>query len=150
PALGLLSRLMDTAERQGRTGSLIEIRALRALALAATGDHAAATQELAAALTLASPQGHMQVFAGEGPPMAALLGQVAAAHQNGHSFARQVPLSYLAAVLRARDPASPKPAPGRDAAVTVPGLIEPLTSREMQVLELLAAGSPNQQIANDL
>ncbi|HEX6451296.1 MAG TPA: LuxR C-terminal-related transcriptional regulator [Trebonia sp.] len=150
PALSLLARLMDTAQSQGRTGSLIEIGALRALAFAADGDHAAAVQELAAALTLASPQGHIQVFTDEGPPMAALLSQVAAAHQDGQAFARQMPLGYLAAVLRACGPASPKPAPGRGAAVTVPGLIEPLTSREMQVLELLAAGSPNQQIADDL
>jgi LuxR family maltose regulon positive regulatory protein len=28
--------------------------------------------------------------------------------------------------------------------------MEPLTSREMQVLELLAAGSPNRRIADDL
>ena len=61
-----------------------------------------------------------------------------------------MPLSYLAAVLRACEPSSPKPAPGRDEAVTVPSLIEPLTSREMHVLDLLAAGSPNQQITNDL
>jgi LuxR family transcriptional regulator, maltose regulon positive regulatory protein len=150
PALSLLARLMDTAQSQGRTGSIIEIRALRALALTASGDRAAATQELAAALTLASPQGHIQVFAGEGPPMAALLSQIAAAHQDRQALARQIPLSYLAAVLRACEPTSPNPAPSRHVAVTVPGLIEPLTSREMQVLELLAAGSPNHQVASDL
>jgi len=32
----------------------------------------------------------------------------------------------------------------------VPGLIEQLTARETQVLELLAVGSPNQRIAEDL
>jgi len=31
-----------------------------------------------------------------------------------------------------------------------PGLIEQLTARETQVLELLAVGSPNQRIAEDL
>src|SRR5262249_57453683 len=40
PALGLLGRLLAAAKSQGRTGSIIEIRALRALALAATGGQA--------------------------------------------------------------------------------------------------------------
>jgi LuxR family transcriptional regulator, maltose regulon positive regulatory protein len=32
----------------------------------------------------------------------------------------------------------------------MPGLIEPLTARELEVLELLTAGSPNQAIAEEL
>jgi LuxR family maltose regulon positive regulatory protein len=34
--------------------------------------------------------------------------------------------------------------------VAVPGLVEPLTSRELEVLRLLAAGRPNQEIAEEL
>jgi LuxR family maltose regulon positive regulatory protein len=141
-ALRLLGRLSALAGSQGRTGSIIEIAALRALALAATGDRAAAAEELAGTLALAAPQGYVRVFADEGPPMAALLSQVAAAHRDGQPAARQVPLGYLAAVLRACAPASQ--APG------VPGLVEPLTARELEVLHLLAAGAPNQRIADDL
>src|SRR5580658_1223084 len=40
PALTLLARLLATAAGQGRIGSVIEIQALRALALAARRDHA--------------------------------------------------------------------------------------------------------------
>jgi LuxR family transcriptional regulator, maltose regulon positive regulatory protein len=32
----------------------------------------------------------------------------------------------------------------------VPGLIDPLTGRELQVLAMLAAGTPNQAIAKEL
>ena len=32
----------------------------------------------------------------------------------------------------------------------MPGLVEPLTAREMEVLRLLAAGTPNQAIAEEL
>ena len=42
PALTLLQRLLGTAASQGRTGSVIEIQALRALALATDGDHTSA------------------------------------------------------------------------------------------------------------
>jgi LuxR family maltose regulon positive regulatory protein len=141
-ALHLLGQLSALAASQARTGSLIEIAALRALALAAAGDRPAAAQDLAGTLALAAPQGHVRVFADEGPPMAALLAQVAAAHRDGHPAARQVPLAYLAAVLRASAPATQPP--------DVPGLAEPLTARETQVLHLLAAGAPNQRIADDL
>src|SRR5215468_10216193 len=48
-------------------------RALQALALAAHGDHTAALDALAKALTLARPQGHVRVFADEDAPMRALL-----------------------------------------------------------------------------
>src|SRR5262249_22274279 len=119
-------------------------------ALAATGGQSAAAEELARTLTLAAPQGHVRVFADEGPPMAALLGQVAAAHRDGQPAARQVPLGHLAAVLRACAPPSGPPRSSRGSRTTILGLTEPLTARETQVLHLLAVGAPNQQIADDL
>jgi LuxR family maltose regulon positive regulatory protein len=57
-AHALLERLRTGAEVQGRTGSMIEIRALQALVLAADGDEASAQATLAEALTLASPGLH--------------------------------------------------------------------------------------------
>src|SRR5262249_7790937 len=73
PALALLQRLLDSAASQGRTGSVIEIQALRALGLAALGDNASALSALAEALTLARPAGYVRVFADEGEPMATLV-----------------------------------------------------------------------------
>ena len=150
-ALALLDRLHGTAKAQDRTGSLIETGALRALALAATGDEADAVTALAEALTLACPQGHVRVFADEGPPMAALLGQLVAARRAGSGFqaAADVPLGYLARLQRAFGAAHPAPEPGRGA-VSPPGIVDPLTSRELEVLEMLAAGRSNQAIADEL
>ena len=85
-ALALLDRLHAAAKAQDRTGSLIEIGALRALALAATGDEPGAVTSLAGTLLLACPQGHVRVFADEGPPMAALLGRLIAAQRTGSGF----------------------------------------------------------------
>ncbi len=150
-ALGLLDRLQVTAESQGRTGSVIEIRALRALALRRDGDEPSAMAELATALVLADSHGHVRVFADEGAPMAALLGRLLAANRNGQPTVPPVPLAHLAAVLRACGPAQQSSGDGRGSArPAVAGLIEPLTARETQVLELLAAGWPNQRIAEDL
>jgi LuxR family transcriptional regulator, maltose regulon positive regulatory protein len=154
PALGLLDRLRAAAESQGRTGSVIEIRALRALALGHDGDEPSATAELAAALALAAPRGHVRVFADEGAPMAALLGRLLTARpRDTRPAVRQVPTGHLALVLRACAPAARPPGVGHGtvgAGHPVPGLIEQLTARETQVLNLLAVGSPNQRIADDL
>jgi LuxR family maltose regulon positive regulatory protein len=67
---------------------------------------------LAAALTLACPQGYVRVFADEGPPMGALLGRLVAQKAE------------------------------QGAAAAVPGLAEQLTARELDVLMLLPAGAP--------
>ncbi len=147
-ALALLDRLHAPAAAQDRAGSLIEIGALRALALAASGQEAAAVAALAGALTLASPQGYVRVFADEGPPMAALLGQLVSA-QRADQTAAGVPLGHLARLQRAFDAGTPGPGPGRDV-VAVPGIVDPLTSRELEVLEMLAAGRSNQSIAGEL
>lgn len=57
-ALGLLERL----PAQGRTDSVIELRALAALAHAACGDEPAATAALGETLTLGAPEGYPRVF----------------------------------------------------------------------------------------
>ena len=86
-ALALLDRLHAAAAAQARVGSLIEIGALRALALAASGDADRAVDALAEALTLACPQGYVRVFADEGPPMAALLARLIAAQRSAGAAA---------------------------------------------------------------
>ena len=111
-ALAVLDRLYAAAVAQDRAGSLIEAGALRALALAASGQEAAAMTALAGALTLACPQGYVRVFADEGPPMATLLGRLIAAQRSG-SAAAGVPLGCLARLQRAFDTAHATPDPRR-------------------------------------
>ena len=148
PALALLDRLHGAAEAQDRTGSVIEIGALRALARAASGDQAGAVTSLARTLLLACPQGYVRVFADEGPPMAALLGRLVAVQRAGQAAAG-VPLGYLARLQRAFAAGPPAPGSGRGT-VAVPGIVDPLTSRELEVLGMLAAGRSNQAIAGEL
>ena len=112
-AFALLDRLHAAAAAQDRAGSLIEIGALRALALAASGQEAAAVAALAGALTLASPQGYVRVFTDEGPPMVVLLGWLIAAQRAEHAVARRVPLGCLTRLQQAFDAEHPVPDHGR-------------------------------------
>ena len=90
-------RLLQAAEAGGRTGSVIEILVLQALAQQLRGDIAAALVPLERALTLAEPEGYVRIFVDEGPPMAALL-EAAAQRGIAPSYVRRL----LTAVRRDR------------------------------------------------
>ena len=102
---------------------------------------------LAETLTLACPQGYVRVFADEGPPMAALLARLIAAQRSGGAAA-EVPLGCLARLQRALGAQDVARDAGPGRVTAVPGLIEQLTGRELEVLTMLAAGSSNQAIAS--
>ncbi len=111
-ALILLERLRAAAAAQARIGSIIEIRALQALALAASGEQASAVDTLAEALTLACPQGYIRVFADEAAPMSALLSRLVAAQRAQQTAARGVNSAAWPASCRRSAPKTPCRAPG--------------------------------------
>jgi LuxR family maltose regulon positive regulatory protein len=151
-ALRLLERLHAQAATQGRTGSVIEVRTLQALALDAGGDRAGALGALAEALTLGAPEGYLRVFVDEGQPMAAMLHQLLGGRrQQRPGTVDAIPQEYLARLVDAFEQAGLpiRPHVGRGG-VVVAGLVEPLTARELEVLGLLAAGAPNRAIAEQL
>jgi LuxR family maltose regulon positive regulatory protein len=156
-ALRLLGWLYDLAVTQGRMGSVIEVRVLQALGLAASGDQTASLRALAEALALAAPEGYVRVFVDEGAPMARLLGRLAAAQRTGQAAPSgevppgEVPPQFLDRLARAFQPGVAHAAPSATRlAAGVVGLVEPLSDRELQVLGLLAAGHSNRQIADEL
>jgi len=151
-ALRLVERLRAQAAAQQRAGSIIELAALWALALAARGDQAAALASLAEAIPLAAPEGYVRVFADEGAPMARLLSRLATAQRTGQvTPAGAIPQNYLDRLMLAFRPGSARP-DSRQARHTAAAttMAESLSLRELEVLRLLASGKSNQQIADEL
>jgi LuxR family maltose regulon positive regulatory protein len=144
-ALPLLEELGKTAETAGRTGDLIEILALQALALWAGSKKERAVSTLAEALALAAPEGFVRTFVDEGQPMAEIFSGMLEAQQRGHPDSPpRVPAHYIRKLLAAleRDYSS--------ATLPVADLPEPLTERELEVLRLIASGKSNRRIATEL
>ena len=133
-AIGLLERLLVAAEGGGRTGSVIEILVVQALARRARNDVPGALASLERAVALAEPEGYVRVVADEGPTMAALL-RLAAQRRNASRYLRRL----LAATVT---PAARTPADQP--------LIEPLSERELDVLRLLESELDGPDIAREL
>jgi LuxR family maltose regulon positive regulatory protein len=142
-ALALLSRLEEAARSAGRMGRVIEILVLEALAMRAIGNSEQALLALTKGLTLAEPEGYVRLLVDEGQPMQLLLAQWLADADAGplREYALRL-LSHFAdplGTMAAQEKASP-----------AGELVEPLSQRELEVLQLMALGRTNQEIAQQL
>jgi len=140
-ALPFLDRLRGAAQSGGRVGSVIEVQVLQSVALHATGNSRGAVDALNQALALAEPERFLRVFLDEGNRMRELL-KIAIARGLAGDYARRVLAAFdapkqVVAVAAAANPG-------------IKGLEQPLTTREHEILRLIAAGLRNQEIADQL
>ncbi|MCJ7537779.1 MAG: LuxR C-terminal-related transcriptional regulator [Anaerolineales bacterium] len=137
-AYELLVRLRDDAEIGGRNGDLIEILVLQALSLQAQGDPVQAITTLERAITLAEPEGFIRIFVDEGPPMAHLLYE---------AISRGIAPNYVRRLLAAFPSPDQEQTQTLKSQVPKPDLVVPLSEREIEVLQLIAEGLTNPEIA---
>jgi LuxR family maltose regulon positive regulatory protein len=140
-AMGLLERLLKAAEEGRRIGSVIEILALQALAHEAQDNIPLALVPLERALALAEPEGYVRIFVDEGPPMARLLYE---------ALTREIAPDYVRRLLATFPATEPEQVAPSKTQAPESKLVEPLSAREIEVLQLIAEGLTNQEIADRL
>ena len=138
----LLERVLDISIGAGAQGRRIEVQMLLALALYAQGKTKQALSTLGPILAQAEPEGYLRLFADEGEVMAHLLTQVAPFTTASPDYLQRIQAA-IAPAWQAQPDAATHPAPRST-------LYEPLSAREWDVLQLVAEGLSNQQIAEHL
>ena len=138
---GLLQRMLEAAEVGGGTARVIEILVLQSLAFDARGDTDQALEALERALTLAEPRGFFRIFLDEGPPMARLL---------YGAVERGIAADYGRRLLGALPGNRPEPVAPAEPQVVPLNYLDPLSKREIEILELIAEGMTNPEIAKRL
>ena len=136
-AMRLLGRLLKAAEDGGRMGSVIEILVLQALAYEAQGNVPSALVSLKRALSLAEPECYMRTFVREGVPMNVFLRKIKVEDQGLNDYIHKLLASFGEKDFQTSSP------------VAHP-LIEPLSERELEILQLIAGGLSNQEIGSQL
>ena len=150
-AIGLLERLLKAAAAQNRTGSILEILVVQALAHQAQGNLPLALASLERALTLAEPEGYLRLFEDEGEPMRLLIADCRLVIENRKGDQKQQLIGYTDKLLAAFSQTMVVSRFSIDNHQSkINNLVEPLSERELEVLRLVAQGLTNQEISQRL
>ncbi|MGB3712912.1 MAG: LuxR C-terminal-related transcriptional regulator [Candidatus Promineifilaceae bacterium] len=139
-ALAVLEPLRRQVEAKGLEDERLKVMILKAVAHHAHGDKEEAVQLLGDALALAEPGGFIRLFVDEGLPMAELLSDAAA---------RGILPDYCIKLLAVFEAEDQKREDKSNLPPAQP-LIEPLSHRELEILQLIALGLSNREISERL
>ena len=139
-ALAVLEPFRQKVEAHGWADERLRAMMLQAVAFHLKGEKAPAAQVLAEALALAEPGGFIRIFVDEGARMVQLLSE-ASAHGIMPDY-----VAKLLAAFKAEDQKSED----KSYHPTAIPISEPLSQRELEVLQLVAQGLTNREISERL
>jgi LuxR family maltose regulon positive regulatory protein len=139
-ALAVLQPFRQQMEAREWQDELLRGMVLQSVALHAQGEKDQAVQVLSEALTVAEPEGFIRLFVDEGPLMAQLLHEAAS---------RCVMPDYVSKLLAAFE-AKKRDGEGKPGLPPGGALVEPLSPRELKILQLIALGLSNREIGERL
>ncbi|WP_256756911.1 LuxR C-terminal-related transcriptional regulator [Cohnella sp. WQ 127256] len=142
-SLAVLQLLRQQMEAKGWEDERLKVMVLEAVVLQAHGEMKSATQLLGDALALAEPNGFIRIFVDEGAPMAQLL-SVTAARESTSKYRDKLLAGFEVEKQKSVDKTA------LHEASTVQFLIDPLSERELEVLQLIAQGLSNREISERL
>jgi LuxR family maltose regulon positive regulatory protein len=140
-ALGMTEPLLQRSKREGRLRSVMRALALRAHILLKLDRVSEALSALEDALTLGKLEGYVRVFLDEGEAMIHLLYQAAS---------QGIEPDYVGKLLAAYGSQEPADTSFDEKTQDMVAMVEPLSAREIEVLELIEQGLTNQEIASRL
>jgi LuxR family maltose regulon positive regulatory protein len=140
-ALDVIKPLFNAAQANNRQRSMIKILAMHAVVYQAMGDNQNALVILERALNLGQPEGYVRSFLDEGDMMVQLL------HE---AVAKGIYPDYAGKLIAAVEKTKPIKTLVKNSLAKQDYLVEPLSTREVEVLQLIADGYSNQEIANQL
>lgn len=140
-AVDRLKLALEDAEKAGRHRRALKLRILYAEALHRTGQTKPALRTLGRAIDFGLEEGFVRTFLDEGPYVESMIHEALTALGTGDPGTKQAALGAFGDALKRSRPGETPPPP-------MPSLADPLTSKEIRVLELLAEGLGNNAIGD--
>jgi len=145
-ALATLEPLRRQVEAKGWEDERLKVMVLQAVAHHAHGEKDKAAQLLGDALALAEPGGFIRIFVDEGIPMADLLTRIKDEGESPAPSEVEGMKEYIHKLLTAFG----KQKDFHSSSLSPQPLVEPLSQRELEVLQLIAQGLSNHEISKRL
>jgi LuxR family maltose regulon positive regulatory protein len=140
-ALAVLEAFRQQVEAKNWQDELLKVMVLQAVVLHAHGDKQDAMTLIGEALALAEPEGFIRTFVDEGQPMERLLYE---------ALSQGISPDYVQRLLAAFPDFDSEQTTSSQKQTSETEWIEPLSERELEVLQLISDGLTNKEIASRL